>query len=229
MRPEVCISRDPYNGRIRKVSNGVTSTVALNRLAAGGEANVVALHASGALSGRSIALDSDSNIYIADPRANSIRKLSKGRITTVAGNGAEGFSGDGGPAANAELNQPEGIAIDSTGDLYIADTSNNCIRKVSNGLITTLAGDGTAGLTDSGPVATARLTCPTAVAVDSRGAVYVLCQFDHRVRKVWNGMVSVVAGTEAEGFGGDNRPASRAQTERSIWYCRRLCWQPLRH
>jgi len=202
---------DPYNGRIRKISNGVTSTVASNRYAAEVTSNAIALHASGTLSGRGIALDSAGNLYIADPGANSIRKLSNGGITTVAGNGAKGFGGDGGPAAKAELNQPEGVAVDSTGNLYIADTSNNRVRKVSNGVITTLAEDGTAGLTDSGTAATAQLMFPTAVAVDSRGAVYVLCKFDHRIRKIWDGMVSVVAGTETEGFGGDNRPAGRAQ------------------
>ncbi len=88
-------------------------------------------------------MDSAGNLYIADTGNNRIRKVSNGVITTVAGNGIAGFSGDNGPATSAQLNYPMGVAVDSAGNLYIADVGNNRIRKVSNGVITTVAGNGT--------------------------------------------------------------------------------------
>ena len=88
-------------------------------------------------------MDSAGNLYIADTVNNRIRKVSNGVITTVAGNGTCCFSGDNGPATSAQLYGPQGVAVDSAGNLYIADTGNNRIRKVSNGVITTVAGNGT--------------------------------------------------------------------------------------
>ena len=103
-------------------------------------------------------MDSAGNLYIADSGNNRIRKVSNGVITTVAGNGTAGFSGDNGPATSAQLNYPQGVAVDSAGNLYIADTGNNRIRKVSNGVITTVAGNGTAGFSgDNGPATSAQL------------------------------------------------------------------------
>src|SRR5208337_2269787 len=90
-----------------------------------------------------VAVDSAGNLYIADFANCRIRKVTNGVITTVAGNGTYGFSGDGGPATNAQLYEPLGVAVDSAGNLYIADTYNYRIRKVSNGVITTVAGGGT--------------------------------------------------------------------------------------
>ena len=90
-----------------------------------------------------IAVDSAGNLYIADTGDSRVRKVSNGVITTVAGNGTEGSSGDNGPATSAQLLLPVGIAVDAAGNLYIADTGNNRIRKVSNGVITTVAGNGT--------------------------------------------------------------------------------------
>ena len=105
-----------------------------------------------------VAVDSAGNLYIADTDNHRIRKVSNGVITTVAGNGTAGFSGDNGPATSAQLNYPAGVAVDSAGNLYIADTDNNRIRKVSNGVITTVAGNGTLGFSgDNGPATSAQL------------------------------------------------------------------------
>ena len=119
-------------------------------------------------------MDSAGNLYIADTDNNRIRKVSNGVITTVAGNGTQGFSGDNGPATSAQLNGPDGVAVDSAGNLYIADTDNNRIRKVSNGVITTVAGNGTSGFSgDNGPATSAQLDDPYGVAVDSAGNLYI--------------------------------------------------------
>src|SRR5208282_1977444 len=98
-----------------------------------------------------IAFDSSGNLYIAEAD-NRVRKVSNGVITTVAGNGTPGFSGDNGPAAAAQLNLPQSVAVDSAGNLYIAEKLNYRVREVSNGIITTVAGVGTAGFSgDNGP------------------------------------------------------------------------------
>ena len=92
-----------------------------------------------------VSVDSTGDVYITDSNNNCIRKVSNGVISTVAGSGVQGFSGDNGPAASARLNHPEGVAVDAAGNLYIADTGNQRVRKVSNGLIATEAGNGTSG------------------------------------------------------------------------------------
>jgi len=110
------------------------------------------------------------NLYIADSSNDRIRKVSNGVLTTVVGTGTLGFAGDNGPATYAELSAPNGVAVDPAGNLYIADTGNNRIRKVTNGVITTVAGNGTAGLSgDNGPATNAQLNRPKGVAVDSAG------------------------------------------------------------
>jgi sugar lactone lactonase YvrE len=157
-----------------------------------------------------IAVDSVGNIYIADTDNNRIRMVANGVITTVAGNGFVGFSGDNGPATGARLANPQGVAVDSAGNLYIADTGNSCIRKVSNGVITTLAGNGLAGFSgDNGPATNAQLSGPISVAVDSSGNLYI--PDNDRIRKVASGMITTVAGNGTQGFSGDNGPATSAQ------------------
>jgi sugar lactone lactonase YvrE len=121
-----------------------------------------------------VSVDSAGNLYIADMSNSRIRKVSGGTITTVAGNGTHGFSGDGGPATSASLWNPSGVAVDSAGNLYIADTDNKRIRKVSGGMITTVAGGGADGfLGDGGPATSASLAFPSGVAVDSAGNLYI--------------------------------------------------------
>jgi sugar lactone lactonase YvrE len=156
-------------------------------------AGVVALGDGGAATAASlyypegVAVDAAGNLYIADTANHRIRKVSPtGVITTVAGNGTYGYSGDGGPATAASLNWPSGVALDAAGNLYIADTFNHRIRKVSpTGVITTVAGNGTYGYSGDGGAATAAsFNRPSGVAVDAAGNLYIADPFNHRIRKV---------------------------------------------
>jgi sugar lactone lactonase YvrE len=145
-----------------------------------------------------IAVDSIGNLYVADYSNHRIRKVTSGVITTVAGNGTQGFSGDNGPATSAQLNGPVGIAVDFTGNLYIADTYNHRIREVSNGVIATVAGNGTPGFSgDNGPATSAQLHGPVGVAVDSAGNLYIADYGNNGIRKVSNGVITTVAGSGA--------------------------------
>jgi sugar lactone lactonase YvrE len=169
---------DQNNNRIRKVDlNGNVTTVAGNGntqfngdggLATGATVYIAANH-------NGLALDAAGNLYIADDGHHRIRKVNaNGIITTVAGTGAQGFSGDGGPATSAQLYRPSGVAVDRAGNLYIADMLNRRIRKVdTNGIITTLAGTGAFGSTgDGGQAINATLETPVDVFVDAGGSVY---------------------------------------------------------
>ncbi len=161
-----------------------------------------------------VALDGKGNVYLADAYNNRIRKIaSNGTISTVAGNGTAGFSGDGGPALNAELNTPSGISLDNAGNIYIADTYNDRIRSVStSGVITTIAGSGsTPGYSgDGGPAVAAVLDAPRGVVVQGSN-VFVADSVNNRVREILpNGVITTVAGTGAADFGGDGGPAVQA-------------------
>ena len=148
-----------------------------------------------ASSPQSVAVDKAGNVFFADFYSDILRlDVTTGILTVVAGNGTPGFSGDNGPATSAQMNQPEGIAVDSAGNLYIADTINNRIRKVSNGVITTVAGNGVRGFSgDNGPATSAQLFWPEGVAVDSAGNLYIADSLNLRVRKVANGVITTVA------------------------------------
>jgi len=200
---------DSFNGRVRKVSNGVITTVA-----GGGSTLGDNGPATSATVGfpTGVALDSVGNLYICDEGDSRIRKVSNGLITTVAGNGMPGFSGDNGPATSAEMGSPWGIAVDSAGDLYIADTRNARVRKVANGVITTVAGSSEWGFSgDSGPATNAQLNNPMGVAADLAGNVYIADTVNNRVRRVTNGIINTVAGNGTYGFSGDSGPATGAQ------------------
>jgi NHL repeat/Galactose oxidase, central domain len=175
-------------GLVRKVSNGaITGFLGYRTLYPDG-----AVHTSGAA-----AFDSAGNLYVADFDSDRIHKVSPdGAITTVAGNGMAGFSGDNGPATSAQLTGPRGVAVDTAGNLYIADTGNQRIRKVSNGVITTVAGGGpgSGGLGDDGPAMSALLNYPFGVGVDATGRIYIEDTLDQRIRKVSNGVISTLAG-----------------------------------
>jgi trimeric autotransporter adhesin len=135
-----------------------------------------------------VAVDSAGNLYIADRENNRIRKVTAaGIISTVAGNGAYGgHRGDGGPATAALLRIPKGVAVDSAGNLYIADLGNNRICKITPaGIISTVAGNGTKGYSGDGSAATAaQLNRPIDVAVDSQGNLYIADLGNNRIRKV---------------------------------------------
>ncbi len=206
---------DQYNARIRKVSaTGIVTTVAGNGTVYpssgdGGPAT------SASLSGpQALALDTSGNLFIADSGSGRIRKVSAtGTITTVAGDGSYTFWGDGGPATSASLNDPRGVAVDASGNLFIADTQNNRIRKVSaNGIITTVAGNGTSGFSgDNGLATSAALSGPVGLAVDASGNLFIADQYNNRIRKVTaaTGMIATVAGNGKSALG-DGGPATSA-------------------
>ena len=160
-----------------------------------------------------LALDSSGNIIVADSLNRRIRKISSGTISTIGGNGVLSYSGDGGPASSAQLNTPLGVAVDSTGNLYIADSANNVIRKVTpSGTISTFAGNGSAGFGgDGGSPTAAQLNRPQGLAVDSSGALYIADSQNARIRKVSGGSITTVAGNGTPGFGGDGGSATAAQ------------------
>jgi sugar lactone lactonase YvrE len=162
-----------------------------------------------------VAVDSAGNLYIADLVNQRIRKVTPGgTITTVAGNGTPGYSGDGGPATSTELCNPVGVAVDGAGNLYIADEFNQRIRKVTpGGTITTVAGDGTGGyIGDGGPATSEELYYPIGVAVDGSGNLYIADQGNQRIRKVTpGGTITTVAGDGTYGYSGDGGPATSAE------------------
>ena len=162
-----------------------------------------------------VAVDAAGNLFVADGFNHRIRKIdTAGTITTVAGTGQQGFWGDGGPAAEAELYLPTGVAVDAAGNLLVADRSNHRIRKVdAAGTITTVAGSGERGFAgDGGPATDAQLQWPFGVAVDAAGNLFVADQWNHRIRKVdAAGTITTVAGNGERGFAGDGGPATEAR------------------
>jgi subtilase family serine protease/sugar lactone lactonase YvrE len=157
-----------------------------------------------------LAVDASGNLYISDVDNNLVRKVdTSGNITTVAGNGTYGYSGDGGPATSAAMRDPWGLAVDASGNLYIADRYNLRIRMVSiSGTITTVAGNGNCCYSGDGGAATkAELYYPTGVAVDASGNLYIADIYNERVRQVANGTISTLAGNGSYGYSGDGGSA----------------------
>ncbi|MVM31458.1 hypothetical protein GO755_15540 [Spirosoma sp. HMF4905] len=205
---------DQTNNRIRKIAlTGIITTVAGN--GSFGFSGDTGPATSAALAGPTgVAVDGAGNLFIADPNNNRIRKVATdGTITTVAGTGSAGFSGDNGPATSAKLNNPTGVAVDATGNLFIADRDNNRIRKVAtDGTITTVAGTGSAGSSgDNGPAISAKLNNPTGVAVDGAGNLFIADKNNNRIRKVVGLTITTVAGSGTQGSSGDNGPATSAR------------------
>ena len=169
-----------------------------------------------------VVLDEDGNLYLADRHNQRVRKVSpNGTITTFAGTGTKGFSGDGGVAAAANLNTPIGLALDGLGNLYIADTGNYRVRKVDvHGFITTVAGTGTAGYDPGheGIAATsAHLHGTSGITVDGLGNLYLGDSTNHRVRKVdQEGIITTIAGTGVGGFNGDSIAATSANLNNPV-------------
>ncbi len=201
---------DTLNSRIRKVAalDERITTIA-------GNGN------TGTLQGRigypsGLAVERDGNLLLADFYNNRILRASlQGQITIVAGSTRAGFGGDGGLAGAATLNTPGGVAVDSAGNIYIADTGNNRVRKIAadTGIITTVAGTGRAGASGIGGAATAAQLNADRVALDAAGNLYIADRGNHRVLKVTTatGIISIFAGTGVAGFRGDGGFATAAQ------------------
>ena len=235
---------DSCNSRIRKVAagTGLITTVAGSGPAAVSDSPTQRTCGGGrggdggpATSARlvnpyALAFDPTGNLFIADTNGYYIRKLAAGTglITTVAGSGWWGFAGDGGPATSAQLTSLEGVAVDASGNLFIADSYNHRIRRVAagTGIITTVAGSGPVGgqggfAGDGGPATSAQLWSPAGLAIDASGNLYMADVYNHRIRKVDStGIITTVAGmgpTESfracndGGVGGDRGPATSAQ------------------
>jgi sugar lactone lactonase YvrE len=164
---------------------------------------------------QALAIGADGTIYLADTSNNVIRAVSNGVIATIAGTGKAAFSGDGGPAIAASLAEPNALALDSSGALLIADSGNHRIRRVSNGIITTVAGNGTQGFSGDGFIATAaQLDTPSGIALGASGSLFISDTHNHRIRVVDStGIMNTFAGTGKPGFSGDNGPSAAAQLD----------------
>jgi sugar lactone lactonase YvrE len=207
---------DYGNNEVRLIeAGGIITTVAGSAIPSGSEEGGLATSV-GLAHPRSVAADAGGNSYISDWNNNRVWKVNaQGVITTLAGTRIPGFSGDGGPAAQAQLNAPHGVAVDAEGNVYIADQNNHRVRRVRvvDGIIETIAGDGTLGASgDGGPAAAAKVGAPSAVAVDAAGNLYISQQVSQIVRRVsTTGLITTIAGNGTQGFSGDGGPAVQAQ------------------
>jgi len=220
---------DYNNNVIRKITiaTGIITTIAGNGYDAGmnrgaysgdgGQATAAELNQPA-----SVATDTVNNIYIADYMNNRVRKVtvSTGIITTIAGDSTAGFSGDGGQATAAELNQPTGIIVDKFGNTYIADGSNFRIRKISisTGIINTMAGDGTIAYSGDGNQATAAGCDPFGLSLDDSNNLYLADFMNNRIRKIAlsTGIINTVVGTGISGYSGDGGQATAAELNKPI-------------
>lgn len=206
---------DSNNAVVRKVTlAGVISTVAgtggvQGYSGDGGPATQAKLMAP-----VGVAVDPSGNLYIAD-YYGWIREVNAktGIITTFAGNGSNGYSGDGGSATAAQFYNPVGVAVDSAGDVFVADSDNGAVRMIANGIITTIAGNGALGYTgDGAPATLAEFSAISGIAVDAQGNIYVADTNNNAIRLFpLHGIVSTIAGTGAQGYTGDNGPATLAE------------------
>lgn len=211
---------DSSNYRIRMVDTNYVSTtngwIGIIRTIAGngssGYSGDGGLSTNAGLSALSVAVDDLGNFYTT--AGNRIRKVdTNGIITTLAGTNSAGFAGDGGPAANAKLSAPIGVAVDGWGNLFIADRGNFRIRKIdTNGIITTVAGTNSSGFSgDGGLAVAAKMTSPFAVAVDASGNLFIADSSNNRIRKVdTNGIITTFAGKGTASFSGDGGAATNA-------------------
>ncbi len=164
-----------------------------------------------------VAVDASGNVYIGDSTNNVVRKVSPaGVISTFAGTGTQGYTGDNGPATSAELNYPWGVRVDRSGDVFISDADNNVVRKVDPaGVITTIAGNGTSGYSgDHGPATSAELDFPTGMWIDPSGNLLIADEENAVIRELNPaGIITTIAGTGTSGSTGDNGPATSAELD----------------
>jgi hypothetical protein len=205
---------DAYNNRVRKVAvNGVITTIAGNGVQGysgdGGAATNASLNRP-----FRVAVDTSGNVFLTDSGNARVRKVDiNGIITTVAGNGSHGYSGDGGAATNAKLSTPCDVAVGTSSNLFFSDYGNNTVRKVAaNGIITTVAGNGTKSYSgDGGPATNASLNSPNGMTVDNSGHVFIADFFNNRIREVGtDGIIRTIAGNGTQGYSGDGGPATNA-------------------
>lgn len=211
---------DIANSVVRQIlsSNGMISTVAGKVNAQGYEGDgELATHAS-FNNLYSVASDNAGNLYIVDSQNNAIRMVTKstGKISTIAGLGPNrpGYTGDNGPATAATLHAPLAVAVDASNNIYIADNLNNVIRKISGGVITTVAGTGVKGYTGDGGLALeATFSGIRGLATDAEGNVYIADSGNNVIRKITisTGKISTIAGTGATGYAGDGGSALAAK------------------
>ena len=205
---------DTYNHRVRKV--GVDHRITTYAgTGTGGVGPEMLVGSQTLLRGpRSVCLNRAGTVFIVDTANHRVLRAPPGSVvSTAAGNGGPGNAGDGSPATMAQLNQPGACALDSAGDLYIADTANNRIRKVTpDGLIATVAGDGGAGFGgDGAPATAAQLNAPDGVSVDDNGDIFIADTGNNRIRLVTSdGAIHTIAGSGARGFSGDGGAAVKA-------------------
>jgi sugar lactone lactonase YvrE len=211
---------DTHNHRIRKLNltTGTLTTIAGTTPGFSGD---MASAISAQLNlPTALALDASNNLYLADTGNHRIRKItaSTGIITTIAGTGTQGFSGDTGLAISAAIDSPTGLALDASSNLYLADTHNHRIRKItaSTGIITTIAGNGAPGFSgDTTAATTASLTLPHGITIDPAGNLYLADTANHRIRRidVATGIITTVAGDGTQAFAGDGGPAITASLD----------------
>ena len=195
---------DDATQRIRVIRNGVVSTLAGTGTAGSTDGPAATAQFNGPLG---VAVDAaGTTVYVADQGNRKIRVISNGQVSTLAGSGATG--GADGPAAAASFRSPFGVAVDAQGRVYVADYQGNNIRLISGGVVSTLAGTGTAGSAD-GPAAAAQFNQPYGLAVDAAGAVYVADHGNAKVRVIRDGQVSTVAGSGTLGYA--DGPAATAR------------------
>jgi uncharacterized repeat protein (TIGR01451 family) len=222
---------DAQNNRIRKVDtsqnistvvgNGIVCPQPQESCGDGGAPLSASLNIP-----RTVTIDPSGNLIIADSGDNRIREVTDGNITTIAGTGPAGFSGDGGPATSAELNNPRGVVLDSTQNIYFVDAVNNRVRRIdaTTGDISTIAGNGVNGNApsgcqgqgsfsgDGGPAISATLNCPLGLDIDSKGNLFVSDTQNSRIRRIdaVTQIITTVAGNGTAGFSGDGGAATSA-------------------
>ena len=207
---------DSHNNRIRKIdTSGTITTIAGNGIG-GYNGDNIAATAAEVNDPHSVAIDVHGNLYITDWNNHRIRKVDiAGVITTIAGTGILGYTGDNGPADTAEINAPYGIALDHNSNIYFVDAYADVVRKIDTfGFITTFAGCGVIGSGgDNGPADSAKLGRPGGLAIDGGNNVYIADIFNNKIRMISaaSGIITTVAGDETNSYGGDNGPATLAK------------------